>query len=350
MNKRKVKAPHHAQDAALASESPIVEEYLPLKYVHYPNHYGVFMAFSHDKSENPLLCSCCESAIANYIRLKKLMPRVLCSIPLSMAPLDSGMFPDSIAKQSLDHHDNPMSALRFQPKLCHRCNMAVPSMRYCTPMYGGEFKQAFGWYIKQNFLRAGVGSYLKYIPDVCPHDIQDIMDELRELTDRSNKLSGMLYDEEWPEAQKKELQHLEKVIPKYHRKLWNIFENETRTEFGMRKIGEAWVGENILYQIVVRLFPQKNCIRHLRPAWLEGLELDIFIEEESIAFEYQGQQHYYPVEHWGGQKALDELRARDERKAELCLKEKILLVTIDYTEPLTEIHIQSRIREERDKK
>lgn len=340
------KRPHPAEDAEVALGSPVVQENLPLHLVHYPNHYGTFIGFSPCPTAEPILCSCSESAVDNYLRLRPAdLP--LNSNPLRMAPLDSFNFPDSLSKVSLGKRADPMSSLRFESRICHRCQLATPSLRYCSPMYGGEFKQSFGWYINQSIFRSGVDrSLLTCLPDVCPPDTQELITTLRVDTERRNRLAETLQTDPSEES-RNELQRLEEAIPKLRRKIWNIFENETRREFGVRSIGEAWVSENILFQIVKRLFPDRECLRHLRPSWLEGLELDIFISEEKIAFEYQGQQHFYPVKHWGGRNALDALRKRDARKAELCRFQGVLLLPIDFTEPLTEQHIRLRIESER---
>ena len=124
-------------------------------------------------------------------------------------------------------------------------------------------------------------------------------------------------------------------------------ENMVRQEFGFRKVGESWVSETLLYQIVCQIFEDYEIVRHHRPDWLEGLELDIFLPSKRLAFEYQGQQHFHPVKAWGGQKALEELQARDARKANICEELGIELITVDYTEPLTEDHIRKVLQERR---
>jgi hypothetical protein len=125
------------------------------------------------------------------------------------------------------------------------------------------------------------------------------------------------------------------------RKLTKKVENLVRQEFGFRRVGEGWVSETELYQIVRRIFVDKEIIRHLRPDWLEGLELDIYLPSLRLAFEYQGQQHFHPIKAWGGQEALEAVRTRDARKAQLCNRQGIALVTVDYTEPLTEEYVRS---------
>ena len=55
-----------------------------------------------------------------------------------------------------------------------------------------------------------------------------------------------------------------------------------------------------------------------------------------------GQQHSHPIEAWGGKDALCDLQERDRRKARLCRDLGITLIAIDYTEPLTAEHIQTR--------
>ncbi len=85
-------------------------------------------------------------------------------------------------------------------------------------------------------------------------------------------------------------------------------------------------------------------MRHHRPDWLEGLELDIFVPSLNLGFEYQGQQHFHPVEIWGGSKGLEDLQERDAHKAKLCGTYGIDLIAIDYTEPLTENYIYEILR------
>jgi hypothetical protein len=118
-------------------------------------------------------------------------------------------------------------------------------------------------------------------------------------------------------------------------------ENIVRQEFGIRKVGEAWISETILFQIVVRVCSGHDVLFHHRPEWLEGLELDIYIPDMKKAFEYQGIQHYRPIGAWGGQEAFEELRRRDARKALVCKRRGIRLIKVDYTDPLTEQHVRS---------
>ena len=81
-------------------------------------------------------------------------------------------------------------------------------------------------------------------------------------------------------------------------------------------------------------------IRHHRPNWLDRLELDIFLPDLKLAFEYQGQQHFHAIKAWGGEKALKDLQERDKKKAHLCHQNGITLITIDYTEPLTDEYLR----------
>jgi hypothetical protein len=122
-------------------------------------------------------------------------------------------------------------------------------------------------------------------------------------------------------------------------------ENAVRQEFGFRPVGEGWVGETMLYHIVARLYAEVDVRRRQRPAWLDGLELDIYLPEEGLALEYQGQQHFHPVKAWGGEEALRAVQARDARKAALCAERAVTLVAIDYTEPLSEGYVAERVRE-----
>lgn len=110
-------------------------------------------------------------------------------------------------------------------------------------------------------------------------------------------------------------------------------------KFRFNQDGEGSVAENILYQIVCQIFPAQLVIRHHRPAWLLGLELDIYLPTLNLAFEYQGQQHFHPIKAWGGEKALKKIKERDARKVEICRQIGVKLIHISYTELLTEDYV-----------
>lgn len=342
----------------------IVREELPFPIVFYPNLYGTFVAFAKDKSSTIYLCACSEPAVKNLLRLQAAVGCQPNSYELRNAPLDSWFFPNELAKVSLNHKENSLKALSFQTGLCHRCNLATPSLRWCHEMYGGEFVQHFGWYINQTYLRLGIlPMSFDFLPDVCPPELQQMIQEMKRANEEYDKerlrLQAISFgpkrldipDTEvtyWSNVKLEEAQEmisLRKAASRANRLVKNTLENITRKEFGHRKVGEGWVSETLLYQILKRLFPSEEIVRHHRPEWLEGLELDIYFPNLEVAIEYQGQQHCHPIEAWGGYDALQALKERDARKAKICKERGIHLITVDYTEPLTEEHISELFKD-----
>lgn len=65
---------------------------------------------------------------------------------------------------------------------------------------------------------------------------------------------------------------------------------------------------------------------------LKGLELDGYNEENGIAFEYQGIQHYIHQPHFqrNGENDFYEQIKRDKIKVELCSKNNIKLLIVPY--------------------
>lgn len=117
-------------------------------------------------------------------------------------------------------------------------------------------------------------------------------------------------------------------------------EDVSRQKFSFNKDSQSSVGENILYQMTCRIFPDQLVMRHHKPAWLLKLELDIYLPALNLAFEYQGEQHFHPIEAWGGEEALKKVQERDKRKAEICKKVGVKLITVSYTDPLTEDYLR----------
>ena len=60
------------------------------------------------------------------------------------------------------------------------------------------------------------------------------------------------------------------------------------------------------------------------------LKFDIFIQEMNLCIEYDGEQHFRPVEIWGGMDSYIKLKNRDSIKDEYCKKNNINLCRISY--------------------
>lgn len=71
------------------------------------------------------------------------------------------------------------------------------------------------------------------------------------------------------------------------------------------------------------------------------LRFDFYFElnEKKYAIEYNGEQHYRPVEYFGGIERFNQQKERDNRKREYCCNNNINLLEISYKEKLLDIPI-----------
>lgn len=317
------------------------EDSLPLPWVKYPNHYGTFFVFSESEKGPWHFCECCETPVTNLLELNRRYPPHLNADHRRMAPLDSLHVPDEVSEISESRLNNPPSAFEFKKKLCHRCNLIQPTMRYCHEMYGGKFDQVFGWYVNQSFLRYGVSPWGEhhYLEEICPDEIQELID--------SYLVNQKLFLEEnqkcRPASETEKLKKLRKDYNRAKCELKNTFINFTREEFGFCKVGEGWVTETMIYKLIRGLLPDREILRHHRPDWLQGLELDIYIPSLKLGIEYQGQQHFMAIKAWGGEKAFKDLQARDRRKAEICSSLGVTLIYVEYTDPITKRFVSRQL-------
>jgi hypothetical protein len=119
-----------------------------------------------------------------------------------------------------------------------------------------------------------------------------------------------------------------KIISKITKDMTKEAENTVREEMGIPKIGEGRVAETELFYKIKKAFPNLAVIQHARPKWLGKQHFDIFIPSKKIAIEYQGTQHYKPVEFFGGKKAFELNKKRDKLKKEKCLKYGVKLIEV----------------------
>ena len=94
-----------------------------------------------------------------------------------------------------------------------------------------------------------------------------------------------------------------------------------------------WKNESDLFMLVSKVYP--DAIYQYRCDWLGLQSLDVYIPSLKIGIEYQGEQHYHPVEFFGGEDAYKDVVIRDKRKAELCTNNGIQIVYWKYDEALS---------------
>lgn len=315
-----------------------VKENLPFQIVHYPQFYGTFIGFSEHELEEFYFCSCSMPAIEFFFNGNE---RVKSYFAFPIDIMEDGGF---VYKERINYKD----------KLCHRCNLSTPSVKYCNEMSGSLFKQYHGWYLNQIFLKYGINRLMLSSDfankKFCPPELLGPLDEFKiKLDSRKDLLLQDPHNFSLEVGLKKSdefysrLNSMDKEISKIKRRIINFIENVCRIEFGYKKIGEGWLAESQLFNICKRIFPKNKIERHLRPVWHNGLELDIFVSELNIGIEYQGQQHFHSIKAWGGEKSLRELKERDKLKKQLCLLYNVTLIEILFTESLTEEYVKEKI-------
>lgn len=100
-----------------------------------------------------------------------------------------------------------------------------------------------------------------------------------------------------------------------------------------------WKSEYLVFELCEKIFGKNNVIFQYRPFFLNEngrqLSYDIFIPKIKVAIEYQGKQHFQPIEIFGGEDNLKRQQLRDEKKRILSEKNNITLIYIFFYETLS---------------
>lgn len=91
-----------------------------------------------------------------------------------------------------------------------------------------------------------------------------------------------------------------------------------RESLGLSGNTIKWQSEQYLLEKLQLEFNHLVVIGQGSPKWLEGQRFDIWIPEISAAIEYNGRQHYEPVDFFGGEEGFRETQKRDESKRAKC--------------------------------
>jgi hypothetical protein len=134
------------------------------------------MRFAPERSGPWAFCACAEPAVANLLELNRREPPRWGKTYEGVSPWRGADFSDAVLELAAAQAGGGVELAEFRPDLCHRCIGAVPSLRYCHEMYGGRLVQAYGWYINQQFLHAGIrpAPVFDFLPEVCPEPVQEM--------------------------------------------------------------------------------------------------------------------------------------------------------------------------------
>lgn len=114
----------------------------------------------------------------------------------------------------------------------------------------------------------------------------------------------------------------------------NIFESEIK-----KRIAETgrpisrWKNESHLFLLTRQVYP--DAIYQYHSSWLGRQSIDIFIPSISVGIEYQGEQHFRPIEFFGGEEAFSLTVKRDKQKEKLCMNNNVKLIYWRYDEVIT---------------
>ena len=125
---------------------------------------------------------------------------------------------------------------------------------------------------------------------------------------------------------------------------WRLKRTQIRTRLTAEGvIKPKWKHELTLFQLVREAYP--DTLYQYRPQWLGRQSLDLFIPSLKTAIEYQGIQHYLPVDFFGGEEALALRQELDRQKKQLCEENHVRLITWSYGVEPTKENLQKIIME-----
>jgi hypothetical protein len=116
-----------------------------------------------------------------------------------------------------------------------------------------------------------------------------------------------------------------------------------REQSGLPAKNQGWVNQAFLARCVEKVLTGIEVVCEANPTWLYGQRLDIFVPSLKLAFEYQGEQHYFPLEHLGGEQGLKDRQEMDERKRAACEKAGVTLIEWRYSDNISVENVRARM-------
>jgi len=109
-----------------------------------------------------------------------------------------------------------------------------------------------------------------------------------------------------------------------------IIKNHIRESLGLPLVGETKLNETRVYKLIQKAFPGFTVIREHSPPFLSPQRYDYYVSKLKVAVEWNGEQHYRPIEYFGGTAGFEATLKRDARKRAVSTRNGIRLIELKY--------------------
>ena len=127
----------------------------------------------------------------------------------------------------------------------------------------------------------------------------------------------------------------------YRKQFFRECENKLRKIHNIPEIGKGHISQYLLYTHLKDYY--KDLEYECSPEWLGRQRYDMYDPVKKVAVEYNGKQHYEPVDLFGGEEALAKNIKRDEEKLKKSIKNGVKLYVWHYSIPINEKTIKEFI-------
>ena len=120
-------------------------------------------------------------------------------------------------------------------------------------------------------------------------------------------------------------------------------ENAYRQSKGLPLRGQGWGSETHLKLLVKQIASPLQVLFEHSPPWLYPQRYDIFLPNVNLAIEYMGEQHYWAIEHFGGEEDFKHRQSLDERKRSLSQSKGITVLNWRYDEDINQEAVRRKL-------
>lgn len=151
------------------------------------------------------------------------------------------------------------------------------------------------------------------------------------------------------------------IIEEFHRESSNVWKRADELlelydegkftklqKFKFEETENRWKSEELVFNLTKKLFKDYHVIYQHRPYFLKSkkggqLSYDVFISNINVAIEYQGKQHFEPVDFFGGKESFEDTKRRDKEKLKISVANGVNLIYVNYWEEISDELIKNRV-------